>query len=232
MVAAAIRFKNPGAMWGKGNPIATKWGATSTVALNDGLGQGNNIADFPDFIHGAAAQFDLWRTGYTNRTLRAAITRWSGGNWSQPYADSLVKKTGIGLEQQVTVALLAGPQGLELMKAQAFWEAGTTYPMSDADWATAQRLVFATAPKVAGPAKSKAGTVAGGAAGTVVVAAQAAQGGTPWWAIALFVLAGIGITGLVFWLIHSKHSGVPVVAGVPTSVPAVPPAPLPPTKAV
>jgi hypothetical protein len=35
MEPASIRYKNPGAMWGKGNPIAAKWGAGPTVNLND-----------------------------------------------------------------------------------------------------------------------------------------------------------------------------------------------------
>src|ERR1700743_424264 len=92
---ASIRTNNPGAMWGKGNPIATKWGSTKTEDLVDGLGQGNNIAHFPNAVAGACAQFDLWRQHYTGMTLKAAILKWSGGNWSQPYADFLVKNTGI-----------------------------------------------------------------------------------------------------------------------------------------
>lgn len=139
---ASIRSNNPGAMWGKGNTIAAKWGATSTESLNDGLGQGNNIAHFPTKVQGAAAQFDLWRQHYTSMTLQAAITRWSGGNWSQPYADFLTKRTGLAMGTEVTAALLASPQGLALMKYQAQWEAGVPYPMTDAEWTQAQGLVF------------------------------------------------------------------------------------------
>lgn len=220
---ASIRFKNPGAMWGKGNPIATRWGATGTVALADGLGQGNNIADFPDFIHGAAAQFDLWRTGYTNRTLRAAITRWSGGNWSQPYANSLVQKTGINLDDIMTPALLASPQGLALMKAQAWWEAGRPYPMSEADWATAQRLVFSTVPKVKAPVKKKVTTVATGAAGTVVVVAQAAHGGAPPWVVLLLLAVGVAATVGLYLFFHHQHEAIPEQAGEPASPPVLGP---------
>lgn len=144
---AAIRFNNPGAMWGKGNKIATKWGATGTTTLNDGLGQGNNIAFFPTKIAGACAQFDLWRSGYCNMTLANAIKKWSGGNWSQPYADFLTQHTGLSMDIIVTPTMLAGPKGWQLMKYQAQWESGKPYPMSDTDWQIAQRKVFPSAPK-------------------------------------------------------------------------------------
>jgi len=46
MEPASIRYKNPGAMWG--SALAIKWGAAKkAVTLNDGTGQGNNIAVFP-----------------------------------------------------------------------------------------------------------------------------------------------------------------------------------------
>jgi hypothetical protein len=67
MEPASIRYKNPGAMWG-GSALAKKWGANQTVGLNDGLGQGNNIAVFPTMVKGAAAQIDLWHTRRTTTT--------------------------------------------------------------------------------------------------------------------------------------------------------------------
>src|SRR5262245_43067045 len=83
---ASIRYKNPGAMWGN-NAIAKKWGAIKTVGLNDGLGQGNNIAVFPTFIQGICAQLDLWRTSknYRNKKFADAIRTWSGGNYVESY---------------------------------------------------------------------------------------------------------------------------------------------------
>jgi hypothetical protein len=155
MDPASIRSNNPGAMWGKGNPIASKWGSTSTEDLADGLGQGNNIAHFPTKVQGAAAQFDLWKQHYTGMTLQAAIKRWSGGNWSQPYADFLTKKTGLTMATVITPAILASEQGLALMEAQAQWEAGTVYPMTGAEWQQAQGMVFTAgtpAPVPANPA--------------------------------------------------------------------------------
>jgi hypothetical protein len=129
-------------MWGKGNPIAAKWGSTKTETLADGLGQGNNIAHFPTMVQGAAAQFDLWDQHYTGMTLKAAISKWSGGNWDQPYADFLTKQTGLSLDRQVTKELLASAVGLKLMEYQARWEAGQPYPMTEAEWQSAQALVF------------------------------------------------------------------------------------------
>jgi hypothetical protein len=144
-------------MWGKGNPIATKWGSTKTEDLADGLHQGNNIAHFPTAVQGAAAQFDLWKQHYVGMTLHDAILKWSGGNWSQSYADFLTKHTQISMSTVVTPALLASAQGLALMKYQAQWEAGKLYPLSDAQWEQAQGMVFTlttTAAGVAPPAQA------------------------------------------------------------------------------
>jgi hypothetical protein len=127
-------------MWG--SPRATKWGATATIKLNDGTGQGNTIANFPTFVQGAAAQFDLWRAVYKNMTLAAAITKWSGGNSHTQYVDWLAKKVGITPKTVITEAFLAGAGGLALMKAQADWEAGKPYPMTAAEWKQAQAMVF------------------------------------------------------------------------------------------
>jgi len=136
----SIRTNNPGAMWG--GKRAEKWGATADILTGDK--QGNHIAVFPTKVQGAAAQFDLWRGGYAGMTLGAAIRKWSGGNSSPSYSAFLTNKTGIEMLDVVTHELLAGPKGLSLMKAQAQWEAGKPYPMTDAEWEEAQRMVFHT----------------------------------------------------------------------------------------
>ncbi len=141
---ASIRYKNPGAMWGKGNPIATKWGAGPTVNLNDGLGQGNNIAVFPTYVQGICAQIDLWRSPrYHNKTFSEAIKVWSGGNWVQSYID-FVKKHAPGMTENTVMSdgLLNSSLGISFLKAQAWHEAGKQYPAPDADWIEAQRRVF------------------------------------------------------------------------------------------
>jgi hypothetical protein len=138
---ASIRYKNPGAMWG--GKHARKWGAVDDIVLKDG--QANHIAVFPDLVHGAAAQFALWKAGYCDMTLIAAIKKWSGHNSSAAYMAFLGKQVGVTPQTRITPALLASPKGLALMKAQAQWEAGKPYPMSDAQWAEAQSMVFPAA---------------------------------------------------------------------------------------
>lgn len=155
MTVASIRYNNPGAMWG-GNKIATKWGATKNITLNDGLGQGNTIAFFPDVVHGAAAQFDLWSSNYAGLTLSAAIRKWSGGNSSLPYLNFLQQKTGLTPVTVISRSVLASPQGLALLKAQAQWEAGQPYPMTDAQWQEAQQRVFGSQATKVAPAPQKA----------------------------------------------------------------------------
>jgi hypothetical protein len=150
MEPASIRYKNPGAMWGKGNPIATKWGAGPTVNLNDSLGQGNNIAVFPTFVQGICAQIDLWRSPrYHNKRFADAIAVWSGGNYVQSYID-FVKARAPGITENTIMsdAMFNSPLGIAFLKAQAWHEAGKQYPAPDADWIEAQRRVFGGKPPI------------------------------------------------------------------------------------
>lgn len=189
---ASIRYKNPGAMWdGK---TSRKWGSKQHVVLSDG--QSNHIAIFPDCVHGAAAQFDLWRTAYTGLTLAGAIRKWSGGNSSSSYMTFLTKNTGIGQADKITADLLSGPKGLALMKAQAQWEAGKPYPMSNEEWMQAQCMVFGTktAPVESPPTvKHVAAAASATVAGTV-----AASSGLPWYVVAGAVVVAAVVAFLIF----------------------------------
>lgn len=153
MEPASIRFKNPGAMWG--NPIAIKWGAQKkAVTLNDGKGQGNNIAVFPTYVAGICAQLDLWRTkkSYRNQRFGDAIAIWSGHNEVPSYI-AFCKKRVPGLTENTIMndAFWQSPSGIAFLKAQAWHEAGKKYPAPDADWITAQRTVFGLTDESAEP---------------------------------------------------------------------------------
>jgi hypothetical protein len=63
----------------------------------------------------------------------------------------LCSMTGLTTETVITSAILSGPIGLSLMKAQAHWEAGKAFPMSDAQWAEAQKMVFPSATSAPAP---------------------------------------------------------------------------------
>lgn len=202
MEPASIRYNNPGAMWG-GSALARKWGATKTVGLNDGMGQGNNIAVFPSKVRGAAAQFDLWKTSknYRNRTLKAAITTWSGGNWVPSYLKFLKDRVpGLTNETIMNDAYMSAPTGVQFCKAQAWHEAGKPYPMSQAEWVEAQKLVHGpNAVKLPNPVKHVATNTA------TQVAVQAA-GFSVGWAIAIGV--GLVIAGFVIYkLMQDRKMG-------------------------
>ena len=203
---AAIRFNNPGAMWGKGNPVAKKWGATGTANLNDGLGQGNNIAYFPTKVQGACAQFDLWRTSknYRNKTLAAAISTWSGGNYVASYLKFLTDRVpGLTTDTVITDEFLKSKSGIDLMKAQAWHEAGKPYPMSDAEWAEAQRRVFST--KAASTPTTKAATTAVVVnTATTTAAAQAHSSGASAAVIICIIAAGIVAAAVAWYFIHKR----------------------------
>src|SRR5882757_9968205 len=121
MVPASIRYKNPGAMWG--NALAIKWGAQKkAVTLNDGKGQGNNIAVFPTYVQGICAQLDLWCTSknYKNKRFADAIATWSGHNSVEQYI-SFVQKRVPGLTRDTVMndTFWRSEKGVAFLKAQA-----------------------------------------------------------------------------------------------------------------
>ncbi len=150
MEPASIRFKNPGAMWG--NKIAIKWGADpKPVTLNDGLGQGNNIAVFPTYVQGICAQLDLWRTSanYKNKRFADAIKIWSGGNYVESYISFVLSRvSGMTRDTVMNDAFWQGSMGIAFLKAQAWHEAGKQYPAPDEDWLKAQSLVMGGKPPI------------------------------------------------------------------------------------
>jgi len=143
-IPASIRYKNPGAMWG--SKLAIKWGASPrAVSLNDGTGQGNNIAVFPTYVQGICAQLDLWRTGksYRNKEFEDAIAVWSGGNHVESYIKFVLDRVpGMTRKTIMNDAFWNSPMGIGFLKAQAWHEAGQRYPAPDADWIEAQRRVM------------------------------------------------------------------------------------------
>lgn len=153
---ASIRYKNPGAMWG--SALAKKWGSTKTVVLNDGKGQGNNIAVFPTYVQGICAQLDLWRTSknYKNKRFCDAIAIWSGHNNVESYIKFVLARVpGMTRDTVMDDAFWRSVRGIQFLQAQAWHEAGKKYPAPDADWLEAQKRVFGILKPVepAGPVK-------------------------------------------------------------------------------
>lgn len=158
MATAPIRSKNPSAMWGRlgkrpssdkfvptNNPVAVRWGSTTTEYLSDGLGQGNNIAIFPTHVQGICAQIDLWRTSahYKNKTLAAALTTWSGGNWVESYIKFVCDRTpGLTRNTVMNDQFWHSGMALPFLKAQAWHESGSKYPAPDSDFAAALNKVL------------------------------------------------------------------------------------------
>lgn len=145
MEPASIRYKNPGAMWGKGNKLTAKWGSTHYVNLSDGLGQGNNIAVFDTYVDGICAQIDLWRTSahYKNKKFSEAIHTWSGGNATESYIAFVLKRVpGMKRDTVINDAFWHSGMAVPFLKAQAWHEAGKQYPAPDADFEEALRRVL------------------------------------------------------------------------------------------
>lgn len=166
---ASIRYKNPGAMWG--SQITIKWGAQKqAVTLNDGKGQGNNIAVFPTYVQGICAQLDLWRTSkkYKNKRFADAIAVWSGGNSVESYIKFATSRVpGMTRDTVMDDVFWRGPMCIPFLKAQAWHEAGKPYPAPNNDWKVAKQIVFSEAkPEPKSIAKSKI-TQGAGATGAI-----------------------------------------------------------------
>lgn len=193
MEPASIRYKNPGAMWG--NALAIKWGASKkAVTLNDGKGQGNNIAVFPTFRQGICAQLDLWRSSrnYRGKRFADAIAIWSGHN-NVPSYIAYCKKRVPGLTEDTMMddAFWKSPMGIAFLKAQAGHEAGKVYPAPEADWIFAQKRVFSGVPTTNTMKKAAVSVTTG--VGPAVTAGT--QGGLSFMTA---LLVGLGIALLIF----------------------------------
>lgn len=134
---AAIRFNNPGAMYP--GPSSEKFGAVATETI----GGGHKIAVFPDAESGAAAQFDLLDRSYTGKTLKDAISKWSGGNDVSTYLAVIEKDTGIKGGTVLTKDMVRDPLfAIPLARAMARQESGKEYPLTEAQWRAAHSRAF------------------------------------------------------------------------------------------
>lgn len=198
-IPAAIRAKNPGAMWP--GPISKKWGSTKFEKLNDGTGQGNKIAYFDTWHQGICAQLDLWRSSskYKNKRFKDAIHTWSGGNHVPEYI-AYVKARIPRLTENTIMndEFWASSDGAWFLKVQAMHEAGQRMPVDDQAWFDAQKTVMSG--KVPVPKSVKA-AAAGSASNTVTlpVAVEAANSGMPWYAVVGILLVGVAIPVFAAW---------------------------------
>lgn len=213
MEPASIRFKNPGAMWG--NALAKKWGSIETVTLHDGLGQGNNIAVFPTYVQGIAAQLDLWRSSknYKNKQFQDAIAIWSGHNHVESYISYVLARVpGMTRTTVMNDVFWQSPMGIEFLKAQAGHEAGKRYPAAEGDWAEAQGRVFEKEP--ANSSVASGTSINNHKAAQVIAASTTGSGG--FWAFAIntyepwFIASVIGVivlaTAYVVYRIYKRET--------------------------
>lgn len=136
---ASIRNNNAGAMWYVGG-WQKKFGAEYGQKLNDGLGQGNQIAKFPTPVHGAAALlYQLDRPSYRNSSVRQAIAKWSGGNNVSSYL-SILRSAGFTADQSVAEIMASPEDAIAFAQAMARHEAGRDFPLDDGGWQQAYEM--------------------------------------------------------------------------------------------
>lgn len=137
---ASIRHNNAGAMHYSADSWQSKFGATFGQKLNDGLGQGNQIASFPTPVHGAAALlYQLNQPSYVDKTVGEAISKWSGGNSVSSYL-SVLSEAGFNADQNVSEIMASPDSAVAFAKAMARHEAGSEYPMNDEQWQEAYNM--------------------------------------------------------------------------------------------
>jgi hypothetical protein len=136
---ASIRNNNAGAMWYVGG-WQKKFGAEYGQKLNDGLGQGNQIAKFPTPVHGAAALlYQLDRPSYRNSSVRQAIAKWSGGNNVSSYL-SILQSAGFTADQSVAEIMASPEDAIAFAQAMARHEAGQDFPLDNSGWQQAYEM--------------------------------------------------------------------------------------------
>lgn len=134
MQPATIRYNNPGAQYP--GRSSKKFGSKGYKRI----GGGHKIATFPSKVAGAAALFDLFDRGYTNRTLEKAVRKWSGGNWVKSYLSFLADRGGLKPSTKITKKFMGDEErAIGLAKAMSWHETGRRYPMTDAEWREAHR---------------------------------------------------------------------------------------------
>jgi hypothetical protein len=229
MAPAAIRHKNPGAMWP--GPVATKWGSKKWSYLNDGTGQGGNgkgnkIATFDNWSDGIAAQLDLWRSSpkYKNKKFSEAIATWSGGNHVEAYIKYVLTRIpGMQRDTIMNDAFWKSPNGIKFLKVQAMHEAGQAIPASDADYLDAQKRVMGVASKVE---KNTMPVVI-----STLPTAATQTAGFPIWAVVLVAVVSIaGFVAYRVWKSRKELSDIDAQITVLQNT-VLPPAPTPPLEA-
>jgi hypothetical protein len=123
---ANVRYNNPGAQYP--GPSSQAFGSTGTGII----GGGNQIAQFPTPVHGAASNFALLDKGYTGMPVSAAISKWSGGSRSDV--------PGYDPSAVITPEMVRDPKfAIPFMQAVAGGEAPGKYPMSPEQWQLAHQ---------------------------------------------------------------------------------------------
>lgn len=150
LLPASIRYNNPGAQYP--GESASAFGSTGFGVI----GGGHKIARFDDPEAGAAAQFDLLNRRYSGMPLSDAITKWSGGNSSPQYIQSVSRSLGLDPTTPITPDFLKNPEtAIPFAKAMAKFEAGRDFPLSDEQWQAAHSRAFG------GPSAYASGSPAG-----------------------------------------------------------------------
>lgn len=131
---ASVRHNNPGAMWYVGG-WQDRYGAGFGQRLNDGLGQGNQIASFPDPVSGAAAQMELL-SRYGAIPVRKAISKWSGGNNVGSYL-SVLSQAGFSPDDDLGQIMSDKNSATRFGAAMAYHETGDDFPLDQLGWESA-----------------------------------------------------------------------------------------------
>ena len=125
--AANVRYNNPAAAYPR--KADEKYGVEGYGII----GGGHKIAKFPTPVHGAAANFDLFSSNYTNMTFKAAIKKWRGRDSPVP--------SGYNPNEVIDKDFLNNKdRSIDFFKKMALHESPDFKGMTESDWIMAWEM--------------------------------------------------------------------------------------------
>jgi len=125
--AANVRYNNPAAAYPR--KADEKYGVEGYGII----GGGHKIAKFPTPVHGAAANFDLFSSNYTNMTFKAAMKKWRGRDSPVP--------SGYNPNEVIDKDFLNNKdRSIDFFKKMALHESPDFKGMTESDWIMAWEM--------------------------------------------------------------------------------------------
>ena len=135
-IPAAIRYNNPAAAYPrKGDE---KYGLIGYGDLNGGSQGNHKIGRFPTPVHGAAANFDTFASGYKGMSVYDAVRKWRG---NAGRGEKTVVPQGFDSKEIITEEFLNdSKKSTDFFKKMALHESAGKQELSSSEWLSAWKM--------------------------------------------------------------------------------------------